>query len=882
MKNLLKYFCFILLAWTLSCTDSDRGNVTDGSRGFNEPYYGKYLSRVAFPIGGIGAGMIALEGTGAISHVSVYNKPDMFNEPCMFAALSLKGVEHGAKVLEGPVPDWKVFGRPETGNGAPRTSYGLPRFEEAEFDARFPFGKIDLRDPDIPLDVSITGWSPFIPLDPDNSSLPVGALEYRFVNTGNKEVEAMFSYNSVNFMELQLPYPQNINQQTGEKNFVKPYPNGFILGNKGTETVPGGEFAIFTDDDHTVVDHCWFRGTWYDPLTITWKHIEEAEPRVVPPVDHGAPGASLFVPFVLKPGEEKVIRLMLTWYVPNSTLRSGGSDFERLYLDDEVEGIASGDYCSNYYCPWYGKRFKSITELTSYWQTEYDDLKKRTEQFTESFYGTTLPDEVKEAVAANLTILKSPTILRQCDGTLWAWEGCKDNVGCCFGTCTHVWNYAQSIPHLFPSLERSMREAEYFHALAEDGHHTFRIGIPIRDTGHEFPSAADGQLGEIMKVYREWRIYGNEEWIRTMFPRVRLSMDYCIREWDPRETGTLEEPHHNTYDVEFWGPDGMCTSFYLGALKAVILMGEYLGEDVSRYQVLLEKGTRSMEEELYDGEYFYQKIMVEGLNSPDPIATVGKTLRSTYSEEAKVILRKEGPKYQYGKGCLSDGILGFWIAKVSGIDEPIIDENKVKSHLVAVHKYNFKKDLSDHANPQRPTFAMKNDGGLLLCSWPKGGKLSLPFVYSNEVWTGIEYQVASHLMFEGYVDEALEIVRACRKRYDGSVRNPFNEYECGHWYARAMASYGLIQGLTGIRYDAVTRTLYIDSQIGNNFDSFFSCGSGYGNVGLENGKPYVRLVAGTMDIEKCVVSGEEVPVPEVTVLNQYELKKPIPGDETTE
>ena len=220
------------------------------------------------------------------------------------------------------------------------------------------------------------------------------------------------------------------------------------------------------------------------------------------------------------------------------------------------------------------------------------------------------------------------------------------------------------------------------------------------------------------------------------------------------------------------------------------------------------------------------------------------------------ILNAEGPKYQYGTGCLSDGVLGFWMARVSGL-ENIADPKKIQSHLLAIYKYNLKHDLSEHSNPQRPTFAMGRDGGLLLCSWPRGEALSLPFVYSNEVWTGIEYQVASHLMFEGRVSEGLEIVRVCRDRYDGRVRNPFDEYECGHWYARAMSSYGLLQGLTGVRYDAVEKTLYIDSRVGESFKSFLSSATGFGTVGLKSGKPFIDIRSGEIDIRRVVVSGRE-------------------------
>jgi uncharacterized protein (DUF608 family) len=131
--------------------------------------------------------------------------------------------------------------------------------------------------------------------------------------------------------------------------------------------------------------------------------------------------------------------------------------------------------------------------------------------------------------------------------------------------------------------------------------------------------------------------------------------------------------------------------------------------------------------------------------------------------------------------------MGPWLARVCGLPPPI-DTQMVSSHLLSVYRYNLQQDLSDYSNPQRPSFLLGHEGGLLLCTWPEGGQLSLHFVYSNEVWTGVEYEVASHFIFTGRVREGLEIVRTCRNRYDGRVRNPFDEYECGHWYARAMSS----------------------------------------------------------------------------------------------
>jgi hypothetical protein len=221
------------------------------------------------------------------------------------------------------------------------------------------------------------------------------------------------------------------------------------------------------------------------------------------------------------------------------------------------------------------------------------------------------------------------------------------------------------------------------------------------------------------------------------------------------------------------------------------------------------------------------------------------------------MLNTQGPKYQYGTGCLSDGILGCWMARMCELGD-VVDAGKVRSHLEAVYKYNLKRDLSDHANPQRPSFALGKEGGLLLCTWPHGGELSIPFVYSDEVWTGIEYQVASHLMLEGKVKEGLDIVRVCRDRYDGRIRNPFDEYECGHWYARALSSYGLLQGLTGLQYDAIDKTLTIDSKIGDNFRCFFSAETGFGTAGLKDGKPFVEMKSGDLDVEHVVVSGQEM------------------------
>jgi uncharacterized protein (DUF608 family) len=824
------------------------------ARPYNSIYKGEHLNRIAFPIGGLGAGMFCMEGTGALSHVSVRNRPEIFNEPGIFAAIAVKGRSNGAKLLEGPVPDWKKFGQRDAGNGSGGATTGLPHFRNASFEVKFPFAELRISDPDLPLNVVVTGWSPFIPTDENNSGLPAGAMEYRFTNTGAAAIEVVFSFNAKNFLRIDQG-----------KNSIVSIKNGFVLSEAGTAEKPTkSDFAIFTDQDTTQVDHCWFRGGWWDPLTMAWNSVKNGEAKAVGPVEKDAPGASLYVPLNLAPGASETVRVMLCWYTPDSDQAHGKPGAKKEDCDPATGCCNSPadigldkydkDYDGKFYKPWYSSRFASVEEVAGYWKQEYNLLKKNSGLFRDAFYASSLPPEVVEAVAANLTILKSPTVMRQYDGRLWNFEGCGDNGGCCHGSCTHVWNYAQAIAHLFPALERSLRHTEFCESQSSEVHQNFRANLPIQPATHEFHSAADGQLGGIMKAYREWRISGDNEWMRKMYPMVKKSMDFCIRTWDPRHRGVIEEPHHNTYDIEFWGPDGMHTSFYIGALNALVAMGTYLGQDVSSYTQLSAAGKKMLETELYDGEYFIQKITVEGLSAQNP-ATV-QSFGGEYSNEARQLLEKEGPKYQYGKGCLSDGVLGAWISQMCGLPDTI-DPPKVASHLLAVHKYNLKNNLSEHANPQRPSYALGDEGGLLLCSWPKGGKLSLPFVYSDEVWTGIEHQVASHLMLMGHVKPGLEILRASRNRYDGRIRNPFNEYECGHWYARALSSYGYLQALTGVRYDAVDKTLYVESKVGD-FTSFISTENGFGTVSLKGAKATVKSYFGTIEVAQTIVGPRQI------------------------
>ncbi|HEY4301303.1 MAG TPA: GH116 family glycosyl hydrolase [Candidatus Didemnitutus sp.] len=810
-------------------TPSSPAAQSDGNRRpYNSDYRGEHLSRVAFPMGGIGAGTICLEGHGGLSHFSVMNHPDVFNDPGVFAAISVRGAAPVARVLEGPPPSWKYFGGPGNSSGDGKAGLGLPRFQQAVFQARFPFAEVALHDPAMPLTVAVTGWSPFEPGDADHACLPVAGLEYRFTNPSSAPIEAVFSFHARHFLAQE--------KTPGD---VRVHPGGFVLHAGAPAETPWleGDLAVFTDDPGVKVNHAWFRGGWWDWLAMVWKDIADGACYDRAPVATGGavPGATLFVPFQLAPGESRTVGVRLAWHAPHTNIHEG----------EDLPNGGSGP--RETYRPWYAGRFSDVAAVAQYWAANYQTLRGAADRFATCFADSTLPPEVREAVAANLSILKSPTILRQSDGRLWGWEGSADTHGQ-GDLCTHVWNYAQAIPHLFPSLERTLRETELGPSQNPDGRQTFRSALPIRPIVHHEYDATDGQLGGIMKVHREWRIGGNTDWLRALWPKLKISLDYCIVTWDPRQTGCPEEPQHNTYDIEFWGPNGMGASCYLGALQAAIRMGRALGENVGTYEKLYDAGIARTESELFDGEYFIQKTRWKDLRAEFPGQPTTWT-GEPFSPEAMALLEKEGPNYQYGAGCLSDGVIGSWFAMVCGVGQ-VLDREKVRSHLRAVHRHNLKHDLTGHVNPDRPAYASSTDGGLLLCSWPKGGRASLPFVYSDEVWTGIEYQVASHLMLMGRVAEGLEIVRACRDRYDGRVRNPFNEYEWGSWYARAMASYALLQGLSGARYDAVDRVLYLEPNIPGDFRCFLATATGYGTVGVRQGKPFFDVVAGKVDVQR--------------------------------
>lgn len=765
------------------------------------------------------------------------------------------------RVLEGPVQKVHIYNQGRFGNGGLAAGHeGLPHMEAAEFKGEFPFAAVKLKDRDLPLAVEIEAYSPFIPGDDLASGLPAAFVTYRLRNRGKRKLTVQFSFNA------QHPTPGDVHGQAARDLaghqvrhlHERPAAGLYFDSDLPADDARKVSVAVVSPRKGQKANCAWFRGGWFDALTILTKGLSAGElksaPRSQPSVGSGRTryGATLFWDLTLAPGEVCEIPLVYCWHVGNSEL--------------SYRPMAEDDCCAPNYRPFYATRFDDAWAVARHCLESFDVLRERTRRFHRALFSSTLPNYVLDAVSANLGILKSPTVLRQEDGMMWCWEGSSYGNGCCAGSCTHVWNYAQALPYLFPALERTLRDVELQHSMDRRGHVTFRSALPTGEVEHGFHPASDGQLGGVMKVYREWQIAGDEQWLKARYPLVRRSLEYSIRTWDPGRKGALMEPHHNTYDIEFWGPDIMCTSFYLGALRAMVEMAAVLGheEDARHYAALANKGKAFCDARLWNGEYYHQRVQWKNLKASRQlrklVSGVGKAhATGGYSAEALQILKREGPKYQYGTGCISDGVMGQWLTTQLGLPDAL-NRSRTRRHLKAIFKHNFRRTLRGHANPQRPGYALNDEPGLLLCSWPRGGKPSLPFVYSDEVWTGIEYQVASHMIWEGLVAEGLSIVRAVRERYEGEVRNPWNEYECGNYYARSMASYGLLLALGGFRYHAAAKCLELTPRLAHKKGRlFFAVESGWGSIAYakQGRKLTIRIEVdeGELSVNELVFSG---------------------------
>jgi hypothetical protein len=456
----------------------------------------------------------------------------------------------------------------------------------------------------------------------------------------------------------------------------------------------------------------------------------------------------------------------------------------------------AADRIGNYYATRYADAWDVVVQTAA----DLPALEADTLAFVQAFCAGDLPEVVKEAALFNLSTLRTQTCFRTADGRIYGWEGCDDSSGCCHGSCTHVWNYEQATAFLFGDLARSMREVEFLHSTRDDGHMSFRVNLPLERAQDWGLAAADGQLGCLMKLYREWQLSGDEAWLRRLWPAARRALAFCWLPggWDADLDGVMEGCQHNTMDVEYYGPNPQMGTWYLGALRAMEELAHRLGEQdfAAECRRLFESGRAWLDAHLFNGDYYEHEIR--------PVADPA-TIRPGLRHEAMGARDPRDPDLQLGAGCLVDQLVGQYMACVCGLGD-LLDPAHIDETLSSLLKYNFKQTLLGQFNPMR-SYALGAEAAMLMATYPRGRRPRRPFPYFAEAMTGFEYTVAVHLLYEGRREEGLKVIKAIRDRYDGEKRSPFDEAECGHHYARAMASWGAVLALTGFHYSADERSI---------------------------------------------------------------------------
>lgn len=371
--------------------------------------------------------------------------------------------------------------------------------------------------------------------------------------------------------------------------------------------------------------------------------------------------------------------------------------------------------------------------------------------------------------------------------------------------------------------------------------------LPLGREATGFRACVDGQMGGVIKMYREWKISGDTGWLRRWFPQARRALEYAWSpenpdRWDPEQSGVLTGRQHHTLDVELFGPNPWLTGFYHAALDAAARMADAVGEPESAalYRSIRARGRKFVEEQLFNGEYYVQKL---DLADDAVLAPFRDARRCYWNEESRQI------KYQLGNGCLTDQLLAQWHASLAGLDD-VFDPARIPAALRAIHRYNFLRSFRDYANFWR-VYALNDEAGTIICSWPRRDMPAIPIPYATEVFTGYEYHFAAQLVMHGMVAEGTEVVEAARARYDGVKRNPWSEIECGSNYARSMSSYSLLNAYGGFRFDLAAGMIGFAPAArrpGECFRSFWSLGTGWGSVEITDDSCTLRVLYGSLKV----------------------------------
>jgi uncharacterized protein (DUF608 family) len=797
-------------------------------------YDAEHLGRLAMPLGSIGTGTVSLGGRGDLRDWEIMNRAAKGFVPtqagcCPFFAIYVAGAGKTlARAIEGPLEPYEYEGS----HGSTARNHGLPRFADCSFAAAYPLGQVLLSDADVPVDVRIEAFNPLVPCDAQASGIPIAILRFVLINKTSQAATVSVCGNMPNFIGIDgsgqtkdwkgdlVATGGRANRNTFRQGQAV---RGIFMQSQGVaqRAEQWGTMALTTTAAQAVTYRtCWIPAGWGGGLLDFWDDFS-ADGKLEPRDDakEDTPMASLAVQVEVPAKGTEQVTFLLTWHFPNrQSWTPKGNETDRI---------------GNYYATQYADAWDVAEKVTP----KLQELERKTIAFVRTFCQSDVPAVVKEAALFNLSTLRTQTCFRTEDGRFFGWEGSSNTRGCCHGSCTHVWNYEQATAFLFGELAETMREIEFAHATDANGLMSFRVNLPLERAKEFGKAAADGQMGCIMKMYRDWQLSGDDDFLRQLWPNVKKSLEFCWIKggWDADHDGVMEGCQHNTMDVEYYGPNPQMGLWYLGALRCAEQMARYIGDDefAATCRKLFEHGSKWLDENLFNGEYYEHQIRPpKDKSEVSPSLLVGMGAKD---------LSK--PDYQLGAGCLVDQLVGQYMAHVCGLGYLVKPEH-VQKTLQSIVKYNLRRGLLDHFNCMR-SFALGDESALLMAGYPKG-RPAKPFPYFSEVMTGFEYTAAVGMLYEGQTEQGLACIKYIRDRYDGQRRSPFDEAECGHHYARAMASWTALLALTGFEYSGVEKAITFIANPGN---YFWSNGYTWGNC-------RVKKTANDMTVEISVLHGE--------------------------
>lgn len=810
-------------------------------------FRGPALQTIAMPLGGIAAGSISLGGRGQLRDWEIFNRPDKGNQPA-YAFAAIRAEPRGKRPLL-RVAESRLLPPYEGASGLGTSNApGLPRLAGATFTSMYPMARIDFQDSRLPVRLALEAFTPIFPLDAEESGLPAALLRYVVSNPGSMPVNVSLCFSIENPFRAaaaaDAARPPADARQNEPKRDVQLA--GLVMTNPGLDPKDpaAGEFVLAARDPSAVsLWRGWPLERWFNSPMLFWDAFR-ADGRLGPEPERPGPVGAVSITREILPGQESRFEFVLAWRCPNRTPAHCGWRASK-----GNENAILGNH--------YAVRFADAWSAAHHLAANLPELERRTRAFVDAIRSTSLPGCIKDAAMSNLSTLATQVVFRTADGEFHGFEGANDKSGCCYGSCTHVWNYESATSFLFPTLARSLRNASFGHMMDERGAIHFREILP-KGTGRSGLAAADGQMGQIMKVWLDFRLSGDRKWLMEIWPSVKKAVEFCWIPggWDADRDGVMEGAQHNTYDIEFYGPNPQCGIYYLGGLRAAVELARAAGdaEFARRCEELFRRGSAWIDANLFNGEYYIQKV--RGL----PRASIAETLVSTMGSEDT-----EKPDYQLGEGCLADQLIGQYQADLCRLG-PLLDRGHILAALRAILRYNRRPSLAEHESVQR-IYALNDEAALLICDYAKAPRPRIPFPYFAEAWTGIEYPAAAQMIGMGMVDEGVSIIEAVRRRHDGVKRNPFDEPECGHHYARALSAWSAVVLYGGFFANVAERAVEIAPAVARRpFRGFWSTATGWGvfeiGPGRQDGTAPVRIeaVEGRLEIASLTVGGRKVPL----------------------